>query len=210
MGSPRKKFTRRSETRVLGRAGLSVGVVLAALILAGCTEQVNGSGGGSTETAPPNTSSTGNKPQRPETYKVDGIDACKVLTPEQMQTLKVQRTVPDTNKMIGLDIPLCNFATASAPRFTYTVGMVGSEGIDYLRSGGSNLDINDAQVAGFAALQTNLSGVTSECSYWIDVADGKMLLMEYRPATEKETREQMCQKAEQGAELALKTLKTLQ
>lgn len=196
---------------MFSRVSLPLAAVVVALAVAGCTQQVPGTGGGSSETPPPaSTSSSANRPDRPEALKVDGIDACKVLTPEQMQTLKVQRTVPETNKIIGLDIPLCNFATASAPRFSYGVGLVGSKGIEYLRSGGSNLDINDAEVSGYAALQTNLTGVTTECVYWLDVADGKMLMVEYRPATEKETREQMCQKAKQGAESALETLKTLQ
>lgn len=193
---------------MVSRTQWSIGAVLAALALAGCTEQVSGDGKTSEPISPP-ASSAVNRPDRPQELKVDGVDACKVLTADQQQTLKVSSAREKTNKIAGIaDIPMCDFATESAPGFAYSVGLIKSKGIDYLRSGGSNLDINDAKVAGYTALQTNLAGAAKFCSYWVDVADGQMLYVDYIPDDEAPLNE-MCQKTQKAAELALQTMKTL-
>ena len=187
-----------------------ISVALVALAAVGCTGQVQGDQGKQPGVTTASATSTAARPARPQEIKVDGIDPCKALTPDQMTQLKVARTRRNDNSFAGLEnVPMCSYGTTSAPRFSYGVGLVNSQGIDYLRSGGSNMDINNAEVSGYAALQTNLTGVSIECAFWIDVADGQMVLVDYKSGSEKETIEEMCQKVKTGAELALQTLKTL-
>ncbi len=147
-------------------------------------------------------------PVRPAVIKVDALDPCKALTVDQMNQVGVAKSKRSDNDLVKKgDVPVCLY-TPNPARFTYQVGLVPNEGIGYWREGSGNVDRKETQVAGFDAIQTNLIGQHDACSYWVDVADGQMVYVNFLPIDDM-TLDQVCEKAKKGTELALATLKTL-
>jgi hypothetical protein len=190
-------------------------VLAAGLVLAGCTNQVGGSAGGgetTTEAPAPSTSAAGSStkvapPVRPSVIKVDALDPCKALTADQMGQLKVAKSDRlDADLVKKGDAPGCAFFATG--KYTYHVVLIPNEGVGYWRSGSGNVDRNETQVSGFDAIQTNLIGQSDSCSFWVDVADGQIVYVNYLPIDEMSL-DQVCGNAKKGTELALATLKTL-
>ena len=195
------------------RVGLAV--LASGLALAGCTNQVGGSAGSdtATPTAPdvtttsPGSSTKVAPPVRPSVIKVDALDPCKALTADQMKELGASRTArQDADLVKKGKAPGCLFSNTGY--FTYNVVLIPNEGIGYWRQGSGNVDRNETQVSGFDAIQTNLIGQHDSCSYWVDVADGQIVYVNYLPIDDMPL-DQVCGKAKKGTELALATLKTL-
>lgn len=190
------------------RVGVA-GLLFAGLLLAACTSQVPGNAGGETgaTTTTQSTSST-KPPVRPSVIKVDGLDPCQGLTADQMKQLAVDRSVRnDTDLVKKSKVPVCRFSSRATGN-GYSVGYIADESLDYWRSGSGNVDKKNVQIAGYDSIRINLSGASVDCSFWIDVADGQMLYVDYIPLDSKSL-DEVCGKAQQGAELALATLKTL-
>jgi len=183
----------------------------------GCTNQIGGNpGGGDSGTTPPVTSastSSGSSskvppPVRPAVIKVDALDPCKALTVDQMNQLGVAKNKRSDNDLVKKgDVPVCLY-TPNPARFSYEVGLIPNEGVGYWRKGSGNVDRKETQVSGFDAIRINLSGQSDACSFWVDVADGQMVYVNFLPIDDM-TLDQVCEKAKKGTELALATLKTL-
>jgi hypothetical protein len=195
------------------RVGLAV--IASAVALVGCTSQVGGSAGGNdttTKEPAPSTTATGSStkvapPVRPSVIKVDAIDPCKALNADQMQQLKVSKSSrQDANLVKKGDAPGCVYMATG--KYTYHVVLIPNEGVGYWRQGSGNVDRNETQVSGFDAIQTNLIGQQDSCSFWVDVADGQIVYVNYLPINEMPL-DQVCGNAKKGTELALETLKTL-
>ncbi|GAA3636871.1 hypothetical protein GCM10022267_24240 [Lentzea roselyniae] len=149
-------------------------------------------------------------PKRPTELKLDGVDACKLLTQAQMDQIKVTEAVPQ-------QIEVSNFGKApgcfyeNGLKYSYTVVLVTNKGVPFWLSGSGNLDVKVVDVAGYGAAQLTLTGTNSvNCNVTVDVAEGQQLHMSYDPVTEKgDSQDQMCSKANKAAALAVETLKTL-
>jgi hypothetical protein len=196
---------------------IRTGLVLfvAGLALAACTNEVDGSAGSESATveAPPTSTSAPSSskkvapPVRPSVIKVDALDPCKALTADQMKELKVAKSNPLNADLVKKgEAPGCAYLATG--KYTYHVVLIPNEGIDYWRSGSGNVDRNETQVAGFDAIQTNLIGQSDSCSFWVDVADGQLVYVNYLPIDDMSL-DQVCGNAKKGTELALATLKTL-
>jgi hypothetical protein len=190
-------------------------VIASALALVGCTSQVGGSADGDNTTTKgpaPSTSAAGSStkvapPVRPSVIKVDALDPCKALTADQMQQLKVTKNIrQDANLVKKGDAPGCVYMATG--KYTYHIVLIPNEGVGYWRQGSGNVDRNETQVSGFDAIQTNLIGQQDSCSFWVDVADGQIVYVNYLPVNEMPLG-QVCENAKKGTELALETLKTL-
>jgi hypothetical protein len=188
-----------------------VGLMFAGLLLAACTGQVPGNAGsevGTSTTTSETTSSSAKPPTRPGVIKVDGLDPCQGLTADQMKQLLVDRSVRnDTDLVKKGKVPVCRFSSRETGN-GYSVGYIANESLDYWRSGSGNVDKKNVQIAGYDSIRINLSGASADCSFWIDVADGQILYVDYIPLDSKSL-DEVCGKAQQGAEMALATLKTL-
>lgn len=190
--------------------GAFAGILLAGLVLTACTSEVPGNPGGQTgSVTTPGATTTSSKPAaRPAVLKVDGLDPCKGLTADQMKQLAVDRVARNDSDLVKTgEVPLCGYRSR-ADGFGYGVGYISNKGIDYWRSGSGNVDRKDVAVGGYDSVRTNLIGASNRCSFWVDVADGQMLYVDYAPL-ETKSLDEVCGKAQQGAELALATLKTL-
>lgn len=204
------KSKRRSGRRLLhkSRVGLA-GLALLGLALGGCTSQLPGNATGQAGSSPaPATTSSSKATARPVELKVDGLDPCKGFTVDQMAQLKLGKALRSDNNLVKKgDVPVCQY-TATSLKFTYGVGFVSNEGIAYWRSGSGNVEKKDVQIAGYDSIRLNLTGASTQCSFWVDVAEGQMLYVDYIPLDVQKL-DEVCGKAQQGAEMALATLKTL-
>lgn len=187
------------------------GLLLTGLALAACTSEVPGNAGGQTGVTTSSdvaTTSPSKAASRPAVLKVDGLDPCKGITADQMKELAVDRAARNDSALIKKgDVPVCDYRSR-ADGFSYGVGYISNEGVSYWRSGSGNVDRKDVTVGGYDSVRTNLTGASNRCSFWIDVADGQMLYVDYAPL-ETKSLDEVCGKAQKGAELALATLKTL-
>lgn len=194
------------------RAGLVLAVA-ASLLLVGCTAEEPGDprpGSGDGSTSGTSDAPTTTRSSRPKEIKLDGLDACQVLTADQMKQLSVAEPVLQEQDLSGIgEFPLCDYSSTSLPRFGYGVGLVTSKGIEHWQGNG-NVDVERTEVSGYPAAQVVLTGTDNVmCSVAVDVADGQQLLVDFNPLGDDFSQEQMCQNAKKAAELALVTLPTL-
>lgn len=189
-----------------------VPVMAIVAMISACT--IGGEKGNPTPVPPSNTSSgndSGAKlPARPSSLKLDSVDACKLLTADQMKELKAVATRPvELDLVNGANSPSCHYRGEDS--FTYTVGAVTHEGVSYWLNGEGNVNTKVISVADFGAVEIELKGGSGfDCSVAIDVADGQQLMVSYVPTSAKEKDQSvLCGKAEKAAGLALATLKTL-
>ena len=186
--------------------------VFAVIAVSACTS--SGEKGNPTP-APQSSSASGNDsstklPDRPQALKLDSVDACKLLTADQMKQISVVSADPVNLDLVdGKESPSCDYAGDGG--FGYQVGAVTHNGVSYWLRGGGNVDAKAIKVSDFGAVEVTLKGGTGfDCSVAIDVADGQQLVVSYIPTTTKEKDQSvLCGKAEKAAGLALSTLKTL-
>jgi hypothetical protein len=162
------------------------------------------------ESSSGNDSTAGKLPERPSSLTVNSVDPCKLLTEAQMKQIDTLATRPVNLELVdGAESPSCHYTNAG--RFTYTVGAVTHQGVDYWLTGGGNVTVNVTKVADYGAAKIELSGGSGfDCSIAIDVADGQQLMVSYIPkTTDEKDQAVLCGKAEKAAGLALATLKTV-
>jgi hypothetical protein len=188
-----------------------VAAVFVVATASACT--VSGEKGNPTPAPPSNSSSandsTGKLPARPSSLKLDSVDACKLLTADQMKQLQAVVTRPAELELVdGAKSPSCHYDGEDS--FAYTVGVVTHDGVSYWMGGG-NFNTKVVNVADFGAVEIELKGGSGfDCSVAIDVAEGQQLMVSYIPTSAKEKDQSvLCAKAEKAAGFALATLKTL-
>lgn len=180
-------------------------------ILSACTS--TGETGSPKTAAPPSSgasSATSEKlPPRPQEVKLDGVDACKLLTPAQMAQIQVSSTTANSSKVADVpDVPGCLYRNTA--RYGYDVRTLTTKGISHWFGGSGNIKSAVVDVDGFGAAEITLIGVKDvDCTIAVDVADGQQLLVRYAWRSESEPQTQLCTKAKTAASLALETLKTL-
>lgn len=101
-----------------------------------------------------------------------------------------------------------------SPYYEYSALAVTNEGIAPWFSGKRNVEAKLTAVAGFAAATYWFRGAhdtnAADCAVSVDVAEGQQLVVDTNnDGGHSFTLEQMCQRAEQAAGLAVATLQTL-
>jgi hypothetical protein len=188
-------------------------VAVVGLTLAGCTNTDPGqpvaagqsgfpSGAGQTSVA---------IPPRPKEIKLDGLDPCRIMTKAQLDQIKIERqrnqTIAD-GRWKG--VTHCAMDGGDGKKFwDYDLNLVTVEGIEPYANGKRNVDAKLVSVGGFAAVDYKGIGTTNvDCTTAVDVASGQQLVMNFKPDRNMFTQDQMCQKSEQAAGLALQALQT--
>jgi hypothetical protein len=191
-------------------------VLLVGAALAGCTQTEAGqpvdtggptTGGGVPSAKPPAI------PARPKELALNGLDPCKLVTKAQSDQVKVtaqRNTVQTEDTFKGAQVCAMDGRDGQA-NFHYNLWLITTEGIEPWLSGTRNSDAKLVDVGGFAAATVKVKGTTTfNCETAVDVARGQQMMMEFRPDTRNVySQEQMCQKSQQAAGLALQTLLTL-
>lgn len=149
-------------------------------------------------------------PKRPAELKVDGVDACKLLTENQMSEVKVATTVPDQFDSVD-DKKQAGCFYENGNNYSYIVLPATNKGINYWLGGTGNVTAKLIDVSGYGAAEITFTGVEKvDCAVAVDVADSQQLYVSYKPRVKKdESQQQMCANAKKAAALALETLKTL-
>ncbi|USX50329.1 DUF3558 domain-containing protein [Lentzea sp. HUAS12] len=187
-------------------------VVFVAAVLSACTtggEKGNPTPASSSSTSSQSTSGS-EVPARPSSLQLGSVDACKLLTPDQMKQIQAVATRPvELDLVRGAKSPSCHYRGEDS--FTYTVGAVTHKGVAYWLGNPGNVNTKVISVADFGAVEIELKGGSGfDCSVAIDVADGQQLMVSYVPTSASEKDQSvLCGKAEKAADLALATLKTL-
>ncbi len=98
--------------------------------------------------------------------------------------------------------------------YDFSVTAVTNEGIEPWLTGKRNVEAKPASVAGFAAATYWIRGAsgtrTDGCTTSVDVAESQQLMVDVEnDSGHSFTLEQLCQRAEKAAALAMQTLQTL-
>lgn len=193
-------------------------VVLVVLFAAACTKSEAGQpspgGGGSTASTQP-TSSGVAIPPRPRDLKLDGLDPCTLFTDAQLAQLKLDRKrqrVAESEHYKGMKD--CALDQLKAPFDHYSALAATNEGIEPWLSGKRNVEAKLSSVAGFAAATYWFRGArgnnAADCTTSVDVTSGQSLVVSAdNDGKQTYTLEQLCQRAEQAAGMAIQTLQTL-
>lgn len=194
--------------------------LLVAVAATACTKSEAG------QAAPQQTTSTGSSssgtqnptvtvPPRPRELKLNGLEPCSLITQAQRTELKIDRTRSRSNGTQQYKgMPECVLSIEKQqPFYQYVVTAATNEGIGPWLSGKRNVEAKLVSVSGFAAVtfwsrgahDTNADG----CTLAIDVANGQQLMVDTNnDGGHSFTLDQMCQRAQHAAELAMQTLQT--
>jgi hypothetical protein len=198
-------------------------VLLASATLASCTTNEPGqavSAGDPATVSPSGTSSTSGAPTvaippRPKELKLDGVEPCDLFTSTQIAQLKLDRkrkTVSQSQHYNGMRD--CALDSNSAPFDHYSALAVTNEGAELWLTGKRNVEAKVSSVAGYGAATYWILGAnghnTDGCSTAVDVAHGQQLIVTAdNDGKHSYTLEELCQRAEKAAGLAVQTLQTL-
>ncbi|MGO1053062.1 DUF3558 domain-containing protein [Crossiella sp. CA198] len=189
------------------RPFLPAAMLVASLLLAGCTTTGTATPGPSSTTA---TTSAAALPQRPKDIPVAGLDPCQALTSDQQRQLEVDEkprlSGPDQVDHHGNRS--CAFSKAEkAPRFTFRVALVPQEGADVWLKGERNVKVKQVAAAGFGAVETRVTDNAPTCHVVVDVAPGQSLDVMGTAVTQGVfTTDQTCEKTRVAAEMVMQTL----
>lgn len=199
-------------------------VVAVALMAAGCTTSASGQAtpvpnSTSTSSSAPQTSESSGSatptvevPPRPRDISLDGLDPCTLFTEEQRAQLKADDVRSGESgsasfkgmKECALEIQ------AQEPFYSYNAMAVTFEGVEEWLTGNRNVDAELTSVQGFPAARFKFRGVESvSCVLGIGVAEKQTLIVETSPISRGFTQDQLCQMAEEAADMAMTTLQTL-
>jgi hypothetical protein len=196
------------------RLGLPVAVA-AAFAVAGCTATASGQSapptthGGVMTPAPP-VSTALSLPPRPDSYPLNGIDPCELITPQQQATLKVD----EGNRLADdqqFGQPVCAFRMQGAASVSDLVlTSVATEGVEFWSNPALADTVKPVSVAGFPAVDiTSKAQAGAACETAVSVNDGQMLLVNLGLPPVGTTRGQSCALTEQAGAAALATLQTV-
>jgi hypothetical protein len=191
-----------------------VSVLVAGLLLTGCTEKDPGQAvGPAQDTAQSGAPTSVTIPPRPRDLALDGVDPCKLFTTPQLQQIKVNRQrnkVQEEETYKGSQY--CAMDGGEGDVFWhYTVWLVTTEGIEPWLNGKRNVDAKLVSVDGFPAASYKLRGTSHfDCTTSVGVANGQQLAVDFEPLKRDSfSQDQMCKESEKAAALAMQTLKTL-
>lgn len=217
-------------TRSLARWGRLVSSPRAALLLlvglllaaTACTKSEAGQAAPLRTTDPTTGQSSGSAaptvaiPPRPRELKLNDVDPCGLITEQQRAELKIDRARKRTSasqQYKGMQECVLDISKQQ-PFYHYIVAAVTNEGIAPWLTGKRNVTTRLGTVAGFPTVTYWTVGAhdtsADGCFASVDVADGQQLIVDTNnDGSHSFTLEQMCQRAERAAGLAIQTLQTL-
>lgn len=150
-------------------------------------------------------------PPRPAELRVDEVDPCTLLTPQQQQALGIDSSPrPGTGSSRGE--PACHFDHGqSEPFYGFLIAVLPFEGAQAWLTGSRAAEARVLDpVAGFGAVEVRSpdgAAAVTDCSVIVDVAAGQSLDAYFESgASGAFTQDEQCAKARQAAEAATRTL----
>jgi hypothetical protein len=147
--------------------------------------------------------------------KLDGVDPCTLFTSTQLAQLKLDRKrkrIDQSNAYKGMAD--CALDSSSPPFDHYSALAATNESIEVWLTGKRNVEAKLSSVSGFAAATYWFRGAhdhnTADCTTSVDVAQGQSLIVSAdNDGKQTYTLDELCQRAEQAAGMAIQTLQTL-
>lgn len=166
--------------------------LLAAVLVAGCSAPVAGA------PAPAG---------RPREVRLDGVDPCALLTPDQRKQLGLDQP-PQRLTSLGGDRILCSWRGNEPRAVSASVAVLLKAGVDRYDRSFPGSTFTDIDVHGYPALLIGSDGPLIECEIAIDVATGQAVDVQFADDGRKPpiSRDQLCRDVRTVADLALGNL----
>lgn len=151
-------------------------------------------------------------PPPPRELSLDGLDPCTLFTEPQRAQLNVDDVRQGTGsgniyegmKECALD------REKSEPFYGYSVMAVTNVDVSFWINKPHNADVELISIAGYPAARFKTKGTEgADCAIALGVAKNQHLHVEFHPLSEDLQQDQLCQRSEQAAEMAIQTLQTL-
>ena len=176
----------------------------AAVVAAGCTTEA-------TERPPaPSAPPAAPAPARPREIRLDGVDPCSLLTPQQRAELgftSQPRPVKAYVDLFRAEVPSCTMI-GFKPALGLGVSTVTSVGVERWREGDLAATLEPTSVAGFPALVATPTKYTTFCSVEVDVAAAQLIDIQVSDAGAQPPVPQsdLCARGQRAAEAVVATL----
>ncbi len=177
-------------------------LLVACVVAAGCTTVVEGT---------PSAPSGVLLPPRPREVRLDGVDPCSLLTPEQRAELGLTSKPAYSNSYVELfrgEVPTCTIHSSRPDATIVGIGVVTTVGIERWQDPDLSADVHPEAVAGFPAVVTVPTGSNAYCGVEVDVAVGQLLDVQVLDGGDVPPVEQsdLCERAVRSAEQAVRSL----
>ena len=177
----------------------------AAVVAAGCTTEA-------TERPPaPSAPPAAPAPARPREIRLDGVDPCSLLTPQQRAELGFTSR-PSASRpyveLFGGDVPTCTMDSPSTDPRILGIGTVTSVGVERWRTGDLAARTEWTSVEGFPAVVAQPTRSSSYCAVEVDVASGQLLDVQLIDAGHRPPlpQEELCSGARRAAAAVVRSL----
>ena len=177
-------------------------LLMACLVAAACTAAVDG-----TPSAP-----TGVLlPPRPREVRLDGVDPCSLLTPEQRAGLGLTSEPSYSSSYVALfrgQVPTCTLHSSQPSSVILGIGTVTTVGIERWREPDLSTDLHATAIVGFPAVVAVPRQSKAYCGVEVDVATGQLLDVQVLDGGDAPPVPQgdLCIRAEQSAGEMVRTL----
>ena len=143
-------------------------------------------------------------PPRPREVRLDDVDPCAVLTPEQRLALSLDNPPSAYVEASFGNAKACTMRSNISGNVV-RLALVTVEGVGVWLSENAQLDAVQTTVAGFPALTVRTPGMDNVCNVEVDVAEGQFLDVMFRDGGNEKAAKQdtLCQGAQRAAEAAV-------
>lgn len=152
-------------------------------------------------------------PPPPREISLDDLDACTLFTEPQRAELDVDQVRPNVagGTTIYEGMKDCSLdKTAAEPFYGYHVIAVTNVDVSYWINQPTNTDAKLISIAEYPAAEFKTKGTEgADCAVAVGVAKNQHLHVEFHPLSEDLQQDEICQRSEQAAEMAIQTLQTL-
>lgn len=166
-------------------------------------------------TAPPSSTSATAQPRvtlppRPREIRVDDLDPCLLLTPEQQELLELDGiATPDggSDPILGRTRS-CSFRGSDPREIAVGVTPATAAGIEVFTEQNLAVELTPITLSGFPALVVRATLRDDFCSVDVDIADGQLLDIQFAEGTGREPipQDQLCRDAQAVADQVMITV----
>lgn len=157
-------------------------LLIVAVALAGCTAAPRQSSLTSAPPPPPPPATTVSQmdfPHRPYEVKLDGLDPCGLLTPDQLMMLSLDNPPSAYVETSFGGAQACTIRSTTSGNVA-RIALVLVSGADVWLSENAQVDYTVGAIEGFAAITVRTPDVHDVCNVEIDVADGQFVDVMFR------------------------------
>lgn len=178
---------------------------LCALAMASCTPAPEKKADGRVDEPLPATPTTeASLPPRPRELRLDDVDPCAVLSPEQRIALNLDNPPSAYVETSFGNAKACTMRSNISGNVV-RLALVTVEGVDVWLSENAQVHAVRTTVAGFTGLTVRTPGMDNVCNVEVDVAEGQFLDVMFRDGGNETAAKQdtLCQGAQRAAEAAV-------